>query len=154
MQQQQQQQQQGINNNVNHIYNAKEQQKSIIIILMGQPRPLFIYLLLFKHTLIFFTINRYVKKCPSSILCRDCQDSNSRPLEHESPPITTRPEQPPSKFFCSQHISCRLTRANIDETSAQLFHSNLAIPKVSLKQILGNPLGKLNTYEVVVLQHI
>ena len=27
MQQQQQQQQQGINNNVNHIYNAKEQQK-------------------------------------------------------------------------------------------------------------------------------
>ena len=26
-------------------------------------------------------------KCPSSILCRD---SSSRPLEHESPPITTR----------------------------------------------------------------
>ena len=29
-----------------------------------------------------------MKKCPSSIWC---QDSNSQPLEHESPPITTRP---------------------------------------------------------------
>ena len=29
-----------------------------------------------------------VKKCPSSIQCRD---RNSRPLEHESPPITTWP---------------------------------------------------------------
>ena len=34
----------------------------------------------------------YVKKCPSSIRCRD---SNSRPLEHEPPPITTRPGLPP-----------------------------------------------------------
>ena len=29
-----------------------------------------------------------MKKCPSSVRCRD---SNSRPLEHESPRITTRP---------------------------------------------------------------
>ena len=42
---------------------------------------------LFKHTLQFLQqIN--VKKCLSSIWCRD---SNSQPLEHESPPITTRP---------------------------------------------------------------
>ena len=34
----------------------------------------------------------YVKKCPSSIRC---WDSNSRPLEHEPPPITTRPGLPP-----------------------------------------------------------
>ena len=32
-----------------------------------------------------------VKKCPSSILC---WDSNSQPLECESPPITTRPGLP------------------------------------------------------------
>ena len=53
---------------------------------MCQPQPLFIYFHFFKHTLQFLQqIN--VKKCPSSIRC---QDSNSRPLEHESPPITTR----------------------------------------------------------------
>ena len=34
-----------------------------------------------------------MKKCPSS---RWCRDSNSRPLEHESPPITTRPGLPPT----------------------------------------------------------
>ena len=37
---------------------------------MGQPQPLFIYFRLFKHTLQFLPqIN--VKKCPSSIQCRD-----------------------------------------------------------------------------------
>ena len=34
-----------------------------------------------------------MKKCPSSIRCRD---SNPRPLERESIPITTRPGLPPS----------------------------------------------------------
>ena len=55
---------------------------------MGQPRPLFhFYVCLFKHTLQFLhKIN--VKKCPSGT---QCQDSNSQPLEHESPSITTRP---------------------------------------------------------------
>ena len=33
------------------------------------------------------------EKCPSSMQCRD---SNTRPLEHESPPITTSPGLPPS----------------------------------------------------------
>ena len=37
-----------------------------------------------------------VKKCPSSIRCRD---SNPRPLECESPPITTRPGLPPIFLF-------------------------------------------------------
>ena len=42
---------------------------------------------LFKQTLQFLQqIN--VKKCPSSIRCRDL---NPQPLEHESRPITTRP---------------------------------------------------------------
>ena len=54
---------------------------------MGQPRLFFIYFRRFQHTLQFLQ-QIIVKKCPSSIWC---QDSNSQPLEHESPPITTRP---------------------------------------------------------------
>ena len=30
-----------------------------------------------------------------------CQDSNSRPLDHQSPPITTRPGLLLNKFFIS-----------------------------------------------------
>ena len=46
---------------------------------------------LFKQTLQFLQ-QIYVKKCPSSIRCRD---SNPRPLEHEFLPKTTRPGLPP-----------------------------------------------------------
>ena len=57
----------------------------------ANPDLFFIYFRLFKHTLQFLQqIN--VKKCPSSIRFRD---SNSQPMEHESPPITTRPGLPP-----------------------------------------------------------
>ena len=59
---------------------------------MGQPRPLFHLFSSFQTNITNFTTNMYVKKCPSSIRCRD---SNSRPLEHEPPPITTRPGLPP-----------------------------------------------------------
>ena len=56
----------------------------------ADPGLFFIYFRLFKHKLQFFQqIN--VEKCPSSIGCRDL---NSRPLEYESPPITTRPGLP------------------------------------------------------------
>ena len=51
---------------------------------------------LFKQTLQIFTTN-ICEKCPSSIRCRD---SNPRPLERESPPITTRPGLPPYLIFC------------------------------------------------------
>ena len=55
---------------------------------MGQPRPLFcLFFGLFKQTL-QFSQQIYVKKCPSSIRCWDL---NPRPLECETPPITTRP---------------------------------------------------------------
>ena len=60
---------------------------------MGQLRP-FIYFCLFKHTLQSFTTN-ICEKCSSSI---ECQNLNSRPLEHESPPITTRPRLPAHNF--------------------------------------------------------
>ena len=47
----------------------------------SNPGLFFIYFCLFKHITNVIT-NMYVKKCPSSILCRD---SNLRPLEYESP---------------------------------------------------------------------
>ena len=53
---------------------------------MGKPRPLF-------H---LFSSKINVKKCPSSIRCRY---SNLQPLEHEFPPITTRPGLLPT-FLC------------------------------------------------------
>ena len=58
-----------------------------ILFKIGHPQPLFIYFRLFKQTLQFLQpIN--VKKYPSSIRCWDL---NPQPLEHESPPINTRP---------------------------------------------------------------
>ena len=57
---------------------------------MGHPRPLLSFIFgLFKQTLQFY--NNICEKCPSSIRYRD---SNPRPLERESPPITTRPGLP------------------------------------------------------------
>ena len=56
----------------------------------------FIYFRLSEHTLHILQQN-ICEKCPSSIWCRD---SNSQPLELESPPITTRPGLPPHKFVC------------------------------------------------------
>ena len=55
--------------------------------LMGQPRPLFHFCCLFQIHITIFPTNK-CEKCPCSIWCRD---SNSQPLEHESPPKTTRP---------------------------------------------------------------
>ena len=56
---------------------------------MGQPRHLLSFIFgLFKQTSLHFMHQIYVKKCPSSLQCRDL---NPWPLEHESPPITTRP---------------------------------------------------------------
>ena len=55
------------------------------------PGLFFVYFCLFKQT-ITFSQQINVKKCPSSIWP---WDSNPQPLEHESPPITTRPGLPP-----------------------------------------------------------
>ena len=55
---------------------------------MGQPRPLFRLFSVFSINHFKFLQQIYVKKCPSSLLY---QDSNPRPSEHASPPITTRP---------------------------------------------------------------
>ena len=73
-------------------------QSSFWSLKMGQPRPLFHLFSSFQTT--NFIKNRYVKKRPSSLWYRD---SNSRPSEHESPIITTRPGLPPC--FYSLYLS-------------------------------------------------
>ena len=54
---------------------------------MGQPGLFFFIFGLFKQTSLQFSQQIYVKKYPSSIWC---WNSNSQPLEHQSPLITTR----------------------------------------------------------------
>ena len=70
----------------------------LIFFLKIGPTPasfLFLFSVFFKQTLQFLQqIN--VKKCPSSIRRRD---SNPRPFEHESSPITTRPGLPPLQLI-------------------------------------------------------
>ena len=71
---------------------------------------LFFFFFVFSN----FTTNMYVKKCPSSIWC---WDSNSRPLEHESP-ITTRPGLPPrEKMLPHQYLVIFIS---IDDESRQV----------------------------------
>ena len=62
----------------------------ILYFLMGHPRPLLRLFSFFQKT-IQFLLQLYAKICLSSILW--CWDSNPRPPEHESSPITTRPGQ-------------------------------------------------------------
>ena len=59
---------------------------------------------LFKQILQIFT-TIICKKCPSSILC---QDSNPQPLEHESPPITTRPGPRPKSVSLSLEVVLKI----------------------------------------------
>ena len=58
-----------------------------------------IYFRPFKHTIQVFATNECEK-----MSIHWCWESNARPLEHESPPITTRPGLPPysKRFFCMQ----------------------------------------------------
>ena len=61
---------------------------------MGHPRPLFCLFSSISNKHCNFTT--IICKYPSSMWCRD---SNPRPSEHESPPITTRPGD---RKFCSR----------------------------------------------------
>ena len=57
---------------------------------MGQPRPLLFIIVLFKQSIQFL---QHINVSPTS---KGRRDSNPRPLEHESSPITTRPGLPPN----------------------------------------------------------
>ena len=65
----------------------------------------------------------YVKKCPSRILC---WDSNPRPSEHDSPPITTRPGQ----SFYQNNCFTRL-----HERSTPLFYPFFLLTKMHAQRV-------------------
>ena len=60
------------------------------------PASFIVYFRSFQTNIITIFTTNYMKKCPFSIWRRD---SNPRPLEHESQPITTRPGLPPEVVF-------------------------------------------------------
>ena len=72
-----------------------EKNDSFFLFLNG-PTPASFSIFSNKHHYNFY--NKYVKKCPSSIWCRD---SNPRPSDRESLPKTTRPGHPPFTFSLS-----------------------------------------------------
>ena len=82
--------------------------------LMGQPRPLFVYFLVFSNKQYNFCTKSMWKlsKCLSSIWR---WDSNPQPFKHESSPITTRPGLlPPSSLIlvrkCFGEICFQITQ--------------------------------------------
>ena len=64
------------------------------VFLNGPTPATFSFIFVFSNTHYNFYTKCIWKKCPSS---KHCRDSNSWPLEHESPPITTRPGHPHSQ---------------------------------------------------------
>ena len=76
---------------------------------MGQPRPLFIYFHLFKRTLQF--LQKINVKNVHPVYGAGIQ--TLRPLEHESPPITTRPGLLPKKEYVSNQKLFLKTPLNI-----------------------------------------
>ena len=93
---------------------------------MGQPRPLFrLFPVFFKQTSLQFLQQIYVKKCPSSIRCRD---SNPWPSDRESPPITTRPRLPPIVFvFYPTKNNDNLHLSTFAATHNSSFHDDLLL---------------------------
>ena len=88
--------------NLNISFRYSEQGK---LILKPKPASFIVYFFgLIKQTSLQILQQINVKKCPSSIQCRD---SNTWPLENESPPITTRPGLPSLKpnVTCSIQMS-------------------------------------------------
>ena len=85
--------------------------------LMGHPRSLF-RLFSSNPTNITILLQIYVKKCPSSIQCRD---SNQWPSGHESPPITTRPGLLPKSHMTSlNQLECFISVQVLYDTGSVL----------------------------------
>ena len=77
------------------LYVIKQLRPKVKKISKGHLLPLFVYFRSFsiQTNNTFLTRSQY-EKCHVHVQCRD---SNPRPLDHESSPITTRPELPPIK---------------------------------------------------------
>ena len=93
---------------------------------MGRPRPLFRLFSSYQHT-----HYKFYNKCPCSILC---WDSNSWPLEHESPSITTRPGLPQQNMFpfrCTILVKIRVKYWYLT-THCTRFESHCFLPQQAL----------------------
>ena len=88
------------------------QSEHIVFLKWAIPYLFFIYFSLFKQIL------QIMKKCPSSIRCWDL---NPRPLEHESPPITTRPRLPPQTSFVKFNHYFSNTKIFLSTTEIELW---------------------------------
>ena len=73
----------------------------------------------FQTNIITIFSTSICKKCPSSI---QCQDLNSKSLEHKSPPITTRPVLPPNFFALLIQIPKFKFRPKFKLVGTSLFH--------------------------------
>ena len=104
---------------------------------MGLPGPLFHLFSSFQTLQILQQLN--VKKCTSSIRCRD---SNPRSVENESPPISTRPGFPPPAWALLYGPHCFVTcppGLNCQRSHLQLIpeSSRLSISLVLFKKIIS-----------------
>ena len=108
---------------------------------MDQPRSLFLLFLVFLYKNFKFLHQIYVKKCPSSIRCRD---SNPRPLECESLPITTRPGLPPKEERCFLNKS-------FSKTKWGLFYKHLRICNAARIPYIRSQIRALNNEDNVLL---
>ena len=100
--------------------------KEIVFFKMGRPRPLFRLFSSYQHT-----HYKFYNKCPCSILC---WDSNSWPLEHESPSITTRPGLPQQNMFpfrCTILVKIRVKYWYLT-THCTRFESHCFLPQQAL----------------------
>ena len=104
---------------------------------MGHPRPLFVYLCLFKQTLHFLQ-QIYEKKCPSSIWCLD---SNPQPSGHESPPITRAPAQ--------QRKCCSENKKNFNSHSMGRTKKTILGPVCLHGSSIAGSLNELNLSDLV-----
>ena len=83
-------------------YKVKKTVDFVFFKKMGQTRPIFFFFWVFQTNSTIFTTNQCEKMaCPSRIRCRD---SNPRPLDHESSPITTGPGLPPMFVFFVRNL--------------------------------------------------
>ena len=78
--------------------------------------PFFCLFSSFQTNITILTTNT-CGKCPSSM---QCWDSNSRPLEHESPCITTRPGHPPYLIYFFVTLSLYLSKSSLTLFFARL----------------------------------
>ena len=91
----------------------------------------FIFELFQTNNTIFTTIQCEQMSCPSSIRCRD---SNTRPLDCESPPITTRPGLPPIPRWIHQFSF--ITLISIERTLIDTIGTSSFVEQHRWKKVL------------------